>query len=400
MIYEKTRVERSRMKKAFESSQIKGGVEESKSDPMESEALSISSSFSDDAGVVMKYLEGVIKQGCRNSAVFNYLLSLFTKLDDEEPLLEFLSTHIPVTSTLAEATRHAVLAVDRPRMNIDEISSTPLDMSYALRAVLSTGRHFRSAIKLYMGFGMRQQAVELALKVEPSLARKLAQGSQGKERKRLWLMIAKAAATDGGVRGGKDVVSRVISVLKDCGPDVLSIEDVLPFLPDFGKIDDIKQEICEALTSYSSKIDSYLNEMNECDQLCANVREEISRLRSYHMRVKADARCAFTNRIVLQAGEPFYAFPSGYVYLASALKREVLPFLSIAQRERIEELEGLLTTCNGESKQFLQSELDGLIAAECPLTGSVMVESIDRGFVTDEDEFHERMESPVERIDV
>jgi hypothetical protein len=29
-----------------------------------------------------------------------------------------------------------------------------------------------------------------------------------------------------------------------------------------------------------------------------------------------------------------------------------------------------------------------------------MVESIDRGFVTDEDEFHERMESPVERIDV
>jgi hypothetical protein len=398
MIYEKTRVERSSMKKAFESSPAKGGVEESKSDQVESE-LPGNSSFSDDANTVLKYLEGVIKHGCRNSAVFNYLLSLYTKLDDEEPLFEFISTHIPVTSTLAEATRH-VLAGERTRMNMDELSSTPLDMSYALRAVLSTGRHFRSAIKLYMGFGMRQQAVELALKVDPSLARKLAQGSQGKERKRLWLMIAKAAASDGSLRGGKDVVSRVISVLKDCGPDVLSIEDVLPFLPDFGKIDDIKQEICEALTSYSSKIDSYLNEMNECDQLCSNVREEISRLRSYHMRVKADARCAFTNRRVLEAGEPFYAFPSGYVYLASALKKEVMPYLSKTQRERLEELEGLLKTCNEESKQTLQSELDGLIAAECPLTGSIMVESIDRGFTVDEDEFNETMEGSVERIDV
>jgi len=82
-----------------------------------------------------------------------------------------------------------------------------------------------------MGFGMRQQAVELALKVDPSLARELAQDSvELEERKRLWLMIAKNAASDSSPLGGKDVVSRVVSVLKDCGPDVLSIEDVLPFL--------------------------------------------------------------------------------------------------------------------------------------------------------------------------
>jgi hypothetical protein len=74
---------------------------------------------------------------------------------------------------------------------------------------------------------MRQQAVELALKVDPSLARELAQESvELEERKRLWLMIAKNAASEGVQGGDVDVVSIVVSVLKDCGPDVLSIEDV------------------------------------------------------------------------------------------------------------------------------------------------------------------------------
>ena len=74
---------------------------------------------------------------------------------------------------------------------------------------------------------MRQQAVELALRVDPSLARELAQDSvELEERRRLWLMIAKNAASEGVSGGDVDVVSKVVSVLRDCGPDVLSIEDV------------------------------------------------------------------------------------------------------------------------------------------------------------------------------
>ena len=109
------------------------------------------------------------------------------------------------------------------------------------------------------------------------------------------------------------------------------------------------------------------------------------------MQMKADARCALTNVVVLNAGEPFYVFPSGYVILESALKKEVMPFLNEKQRDRIAEIESFLenlrTAINSvdaedEEKKIevLQSELDGLIAAECPLTGSIMVESIDRGF--------------------
>jgi hypothetical protein len=187
--------------------------------------VSQAGSFVDDPNVSTKYLEGVIKLGCRSSAIYSFLVSLYVKLADEEPLFKFLSAHVPAAATVAEASRRAGFAY------ADDGLSGPLDMSYALRTILGTGRHFRSAIKLYMGFGMRQQAVELALKVDPSLARELAQDSvEIEERKRLWLMIAKNAASEVVNLGEVDVVSKVVSVLKDCGPDVLSIEDVLPFL--------------------------------------------------------------------------------------------------------------------------------------------------------------------------
>lgn len=107
------------------------------------------------------------------------------------------------------------------------------------------------------------------------------------------------------------------------------------------------------------------------------------------MEMKSDARCAYTNRTVLSAGEPFYVFPSGYVVLESALKREVLPYLNERQRQRVTEIEREFKVSSKQKRQrdpkfdSLQAELDGLIAAECPLTGSIMVDSICRGFADD-----------------
>jgi vacuolar protein sorting-associated protein 18 len=129
--------------------------------------------------------------------------------------------------------------------------------------------------------------------------------------------------------------------------------------------------------------------MSECDQTCSSLREEIKRLRNYNMTLKSDARCALTNQVVLTSGEPFYVFPSGYVFVASALKKEVMPFLNQKQKSRVDELERQLKTIHSKKStnaederqiKTLQTELDGLIAAECPLTGSILVNSIDQGF--------------------
>ncbi len=190
--------------------------------------LALSGSFVDDGNASVKYFEGVIAFGSKSRAVFNYLTALYAGMEDEGPLFRFLSTHIPSSSYSTLKGRN-ISELMLKQAHDERLS--PLDKSFALRTILRMGRHYRSAVKLYMGFGMRQQAVELALKVDPALARELARQSEDKdERKRLWLMIARSAAANGTLGDGKDVVARVVSVLKDCGPDVLSIEDVLPFL--------------------------------------------------------------------------------------------------------------------------------------------------------------------------
>jgi len=361
--------------------------------------LALSGSFVDDENASVKYFEGVIALGSKSRAVFNYLTSLYAGMEDEGPLFRFLSTHVPSSNYSA---RNGDNVGELMLRQAHDERLSPLDKSFALRTILRMGRHYRSAVKLYMGFGMRQQAVELALKVDPALARELARQSDDKdERKRLWLMIARSAAANGSLGDGKDVVARVVSVLKDCGPDVLSIEDVLPFLPDFAQIDQFKDEICNALASYSSKIENHLKEMSECDQTCDALREELSRLQNVGIHVNPDARCAFTNKLVIDSGEPFYAFPSGYVVLESALEQEIFPHLNEKQRARVEliesELKRLRQSSNNRNRAAydvakdnfeideLQNELDGLIAAECPLTGLIMVESIDRGFLDDGD---------------
>jgi len=154
--------------------------------------------------------------------------------------------------------------------------------------------------------------------------------------------------------------------------------------PDFAHIDEFKDEIYQALSSYSAKIEQHLKEMQESDQSCDALREELRRLRSAGSHVHTEARCAFTNKYVLDGGEPFYAFPSGYVVLEEALKREVVPFLNTKQQARVEFIEKELSrigTNQGNKRhssldavrdkytiEELQAELDGLIAAECPLS--------------------------------
>ena len=108
--------------------------------------VAMSGSFVDDGDASIKFLEGVIKQGSKSRAIYNYLTSLYARMEDEGPLFRFLSEHTTNPST----SRSSTGVVDLLLKQANDESSSPLDKSYALRTILRTGRHFRSAVKLYM----------------------------------------------------------------------------------------------------------------------------------------------------------------------------------------------------------------------------------------------------------
>lgn len=132
---------------------------------VESGSIASYSTFVNDPNASITYMEGVIKLGSQSRAIFNYLTSLYAGLEDEGPLFRFLSAHVPPAASPV-STGGGVGALILKQA--EEERNCLLDKGYALRTILRTGRHFRSAVKLYMGFGMRQQAVELALKVSTS----------------------------------------------------------------------------------------------------------------------------------------------------------------------------------------------------------------------------------------
>lgn len=147
--------------------------------------------------------------------------------------------------------------------------------------------------------------------------------------------------------------------------------------------------------------------MSACDETCNSLREDIRRLNNFTTSMGSEARCAYTGKVVADANEPFYVFPSGYIALEGALKQEVVPYLNVQQRTKVESIEKEINDLKGGQNishsgdvyweksdqeyklEALQLELDGLIAAECPLTGSIMIESIDHCFAdSKEDELY------------
>ena len=120
--------------------------------------------------------------------------------------------------------------------------------------------------------------------------------------------------------------------------------------------------------------------------------------------MRSDARCSLSQRAIVDAGESYYVFPSGYAFLKGPLKDFVFPFLNKAQQSRTIALETQLDAApkNDATRRLIQHELDGLIAAECPLTGSVMVDSVGKGFdeANDLDLLRAHETTSPERVDV
>eukprot|EP00795_Rhopilema_esculentum_P013011 gene13011-3779_t len=301
-----------------------------------------------------------------DQAIHNYLISLYCKLDDEKPLLRYL--------------------IGRG----DDQDLVPYDMKYALR-LCSENNKQEACVHIYSAMGLYEEAVDLALKVDVEKAKIYADKPEEDDalRKKLWLKVARHV-----VESQLDI-GRAMELLNEC--NLLKIEDILPFFPDFVTIDQFKEAICKSLQEYNKHIDQLKNDMQDATDSARVVREEIHEIRNRYGTIGAHEKCAVCQYPLLTRS--FYFFPCSHVFHSDCLVNEVSHHIKDKQRKKIEEIQaklanltltssasmstvsGSITPGNASAKEQLKSELDDIVASECIYCGDVMIRSLDKPFI-------------------
>ncbi|KAL6975784.1 Vacuolar protein sorting-associated protein 18 like protein [Sarracenia purpurea var. burkii] len=351
---------------------------------------------------VIKYLEYCAHRlQNEDPGVHNLLLSLYAKQEDDSALLRFLQCKF-----------------GKGRPNGPDFFYDP---KYALRLCLKEKR-MRACVHIYSMMSMHEEAVALALQVDPELAKAEADKVEDDEdlRKKLWLMVAKhVVEQEKGTK--RENIRKAIAFLKETD-GLLKIEDILPFFPDFALIDDFKEAICSSLEDYNKQIEQLKQEMNDATHGADNIRNDISALAQRYAVIDPDEDCGVCRKKILTTGwdhrmargytsigamAPFYVFPCGHAFHSQCLIAHVTRCTHRAQAEYILDLQKQLTLLGGDSKKEsngalteeesitsitptdkIRSQLDDAIASECPFCGDLMIQEISLPFVLPE-EAHE-----------
>ncbi|UKZ81298.1 hypothetical protein TrVFT333_009070 [Trichoderma virens FT-333] len=176
-----------------------------------------------------------------------------------------------------------------------------------------------------------------------------------------------------------DGIKTAIEFLKRC--DLLRIEDLIPFFPDFVVIDDFKEEICEALEDYSRNIDNLKKEMDESSQTATNIKLDIAALDHRYAIVEPGEKCYVCGLPLLS--RQFFVFPCQHSFHSDCMGRKVLEQAGVAKSNRIKELQmqihkGLVS---GTQREAVVAELDALVASACDFA----IKRIDEPFITRDD---------------
>eukprot|EP00268_Persea_americana_P048110 TRINITY_DN5052_c0_g1_i1.p1 TRINITY_DN5052_c0_g1~~TRINITY_DN5052_c0_g1_i1.p1 ORF type:complete len:993 (-),score=212.87 TRINITY_DN5052_c0_g1_i1:220-3198(-) len=350
---------------------------------------------------VIKYLEFCVHRLLNEDpGVHNLLLSLYAKQEDDSALLRFLQCKF-----------------GKGRTNGPEFFYDP---KYALRLCLKEKR-MRACVHIYSMMYMHEEAVALALQVDPELAMAEADKVEDDEdlRKKLWLMVAKHVIEQ--EKGAKrENIRKAIAFLKETD-GLLKIEDILPFFPDFALIDDFKEAICSSLEDYNKQIEQLKQEMNDATRGADNIRNDISALSQRYAVIDRDEDCGVCRRKILSVGgarrmargytsvgpmAPFYVFPCGHAFHSECLIAHVTRCTNRTQAEYILDLQKQLSLLGtGATRDStavteddsvtsmthvdkIRSLLDDAIASECPFCGDLMIREISLPFVLPEEAQH------------
>ncbi|OAA64179.1 vacuolar protein sorting protein [Niveomyces insectorum RCEF 264] len=256
------------------------------------------------------------------------------------------------------------------------------DPDFALRLCIQY-RRVLACVHIYTSMGQYVPAVDLALAHDAvDLAAVVADRPLGDAvlRKRLWLAVARkviAQQSSGGIK-------TALEFLKRC--DLLRIEDLIPFFPDFVVIDDFKDEICAALEDYSREIDGLKKDMDDSSQTAAHIKGDIAALDHRYAIVEPGEKCYVCGLPLLS--RQFFVFPCQHAFHSDCLGRRVLEQSSLAVSRKIKDLQVQITRglVSGTKKDAMVAELDALVASACILCSDFAIKKIDEPFIrADED---------------
>ena len=305
-----------------------------------------------------RYLLFCINQlGSEDAAVHNTLISIYASdpSPSEAALLSYLSaqsTHPPPS----------------------------YDVDFALRLCIQHDR-VESCVHIYSLMNQYPEAVALALKHDKvELASMIADRPAETDpalRKKLWLAVAKKVIS----AQGKGSIKTALEFLKRC--DLLKIEDLIPFFPDFVVIDDFKDEICNALETYSRHIDSLKAEMDDSTATAASIKQDIKNLDNRFAVVMPGERCRVCSLPLLS--RQFFVFPScQHGFHSDCLGRKVVEGSGLTVRNRIKELQASIGRgAAGARREREVKELDGLVGKECILCNDYAIRLIEAPFVAE-----------------
>ncbi|KAK4639442.1 tethering complex subunit [Podospora bellae-mahoneyi] len=283
----------------------------------------------------VRYLQYVVNQlGSTDAAVHNTLVSIYASHSstDESQLMAYLASQ-----------------GDEPNF----------DQDFALRLCIQNHRVL-SCAHIYTSMGQYVQAVDLALshdKIELASIVADRPMSNPPLRKKLWLAVAKKVISQ------SNGIKAAIEFLKRCN-DLLKIEDLIPFFPDFVVIDDFKEEICNALEEYSRSIDALRKEMDESSLTAANIKVDIAALDRRYAIVEPGEKCYVCGLPLL--ARQFFVFPCQHAFHSDCLGRRVLEQSGAAKGRRIREIQGLIGkgVVKGERRERVVRELDGILCSD------------------------------------
>ncbi|GMR36528.1 hypothetical protein PMAYCL1PPCAC_06723 [Pristionchus mayeri] len=213
-------------------------------------------------------------------------------------------------------------------------------------------------------------------------------------RRAIWLSIARAMIESG------EEVGKCLYVLTE-SKDAIKIQDLLPLLPEFTRMEELKDPLVACLKEHSTKISSLQQRMKDASETADEMRTMSEKMKKRVTMVRAtdvceSCRCSLCTRT-------FYAFACKHLFHRDCLEREMKHFISEEESKRLEmlvekerrllaELEyedrkGNKGYSNQEKEELaieLSSKISDIIGRECPLCSNMAIEQMDVPFFTDE----------------